>query len=618
MMDSSAAGSGSCAEGSSAHTALAVYFLRSPDAIRKKKISAETVSRKFPYVIDGWMHGAREVTLSTAQRHNLEVLPAAPALSGSACKTDSRRGARFSLAGSTLFVMGASLGAALLGFLREAVNAKYYGTQWQMDTFLAASVIPTILFGVFNGALVGALVPTFSEYVADQRSDEAWRLASTIANLLGLIMLACAILGYVLAPWYVPLVAHGFPKPQMDVAIRMTRLLMPSIVAVALAGVLSGILNAFRRFRAAAIVGIVLNIVTIATVIVLNHRFGIYALVYGTALGLVAQLVVQIPSFLSLGGYRPVIDLRHPGLKKMLSLLGPIAVGSAAEQAALFFNRFFASTLPVGYLAGMNYASKLANFPQQIFAVAIATVIYPLLAMHFAQENREAVARSAITGLRLVNFITIPSVCALIVLAHPIVQTLFQRGSFGVSSVDLTAGLLPYAAAALPAIGAGIVLTRCLFACRQTAWPVGITVCTVVLNVMLSIIWLPAQGARGLLLANAVSQTLQMIALLLLVARLISDVDWKELLGSVLKIAASALVMVGALQGLSWLGVAAQTTLAARAGFLFAEVAVGALVFLAVSRALAVDELSLAWDAILARFERNVLPPPEAGEAPLA
>jgi len=108
----------------------------------------------------------------------------------------------------------------------------------------------------------------------------------------------------------------------MDVAIRMTRLLMPSIFGVALAGVLSGILNAFRRFRAAAIVGIVLNLVTITTVIALNHRFGIFALVFGTALGLVAQLIVQIPSFLSLGGYRPVIDLHHPGLKKMLSLLG--------------------------------------------------------------------------------------------------------------------------------------------------------------------------------------------------------------------------------------------------------------------------------------------------------
>ena len=111
-------------------------------------------------------------------------------------------------------------------------------------------------------------------------------------------------------------------------------------------------------------------------------------------------------------------------------LLGPIIVGSAAGQLALFFDRFFASTLAPGYIAGMNYATKLVNFPQQIFAAAIATVIFPLLAAQFARENRRGVARSVVTGLRLVNFITIPSVCALIVLAHPMVQALFERGTF--------------------------------------------------------------------------------------------------------------------------------------------------------------------------------------------
>ncbi len=94
----------------------------------------------------------------------------------------------------------------------------------------------------------------------------------------------------------------------------------------------------------------------------------------------------------------------------------------------------------------MNYVTKLVNFPQQIFAAAIATVIFPLLAAQFARKNRAGVARSAVTGLRLVNFITIPSVCALIVLAHPMVQTLFERGAFGPAHRTLRAGLLPYAA----------------------------------------------------------------------------------------------------------------------------------------------------------------------------
>ena len=148
--------------------------------------------------------------------------------------------------------------------MREVVNARYYGTRWEMDTFLAAATIPTILFGVFNGALVSALVPTFSEYFAHRKEDEAWRLASTTLNLLAIVLTACAVVGFFTAKWYVPIIAHGFPAPQMGVAIRMTRWLMPSIVAVSLSGVLSAMLNAYHRFRSAALVGVAVNVVTIA------------------------------------------------------------------------------------------------------------------------------------------------------------------------------------------------------------------------------------------------------------------------------------------------------------------------------------------------------------------
>jgi putative peptidoglycan lipid II flippase len=509
----------------------------------------------------------------------------------------------------------------LLGFSREVVSARYYGTRWEMDTFLAAATIPTILFGVFNGALVSALVPTFSEYLAHRKEDEAWRLASTVLNVLAILLTTCALIGFFTARWYVPLIAHGFPAPQMSVAIRMTRWLMPSIVAVSLSGVLSAMLNAYHRFRATALVGVAVNVVTIACVVLLTHNManmGIYALVLGTTLGLIAQMLVQLPSFLSIGKYRLIIDLHHPGLPKIWVLLGPIIVGSAAGQLALFFDRFFASTLAPGYIAGMNYATKLVNFPQQVFAAAIATVIFPLLAAQFARENRRGVARSVVTGLRLVNFITIPSVCALIVLAHPMVQALFERGTFQASATDLTSGLLPYAAFGLVALAANVVLTRCCFACRETLWPVTISVGTVIVNVLLSLAWLPSLGARGLLLANSLSQSMQAILLLIVIARLVSGIDWGALLLSAGKVALSSIAMLLALGWIGALGVTPEASLASRAWFLLGQIAIGGTVFVAVARMLGVEELELAWRTIVAKFERNLLSPPENREAPIA
>jgi putative peptidoglycan lipid II flippase len=522
------------------------------------------------------------------------------------------------LAGSALFVIAATLGSTLLGFFREVVNAQYYGTQWEMDTFLAAAVIPTILFGVFNGALLSALVPTFTEYIANGRDDEGWRLANTIINALFIILSVCAVLGWIFAPLYVPLIAHGFPAPQMGVAVRMTRWLMPSIIAVSMAGVFSAILNAHERFRAASLTGIALNAVTIACVIVLNHKYGIYALVLGTALGLFAQMLIQVPALLLTRRYRLTLDLRHPGLGRMWGMLGPIIVGSAAGQIAIFFDRYFASTLSPGYMAGMNYATKVVNFPQQIFAAAIATVIFPLLASQFARENRLAVGKSVIMGLRLVNFITIPSVCALLVLAFPIVQTLFERGTFRASATQLCAGLLPYAAVGLVALAANVVLTRCAFACKETSWTVGISVFTVVVNVLLSVLWLPTLGARGLLLANSISQSMQAIMLLILVRRLVHRLDWRTLGASAVKIGASSAVMVGALHWIAALGVHPDASFTSRAWFLFGQLAIGALAFIAAARLLDVEELGIAAGLIMQKFERNLPIPPENREAPIA
>lgn len=523
-----------------------------------------------------------------------------------------------SLASSTFFVIGATLASTVLGFGREVVNAKFYGTQWEMDTFLAAATVPTILFGVFNGALVSALVPTFSDYIVKGHEDDAWLLGNTILNFLAILLTVCAIVGYIAAPWYVPIIAHGFPPAQLGVAIHMTRCLMPSIVAVSLSGVLSAMLNAYHRFRSAALTGIAINVITIATVMLLDHKYGIFALVFGTAWGLFAQLIVQMPSFLRIGKYRFIIDLHHPGLKKMWTMLGPIIIGSAAGQLAIFFDRFFASTLPPGYMAGINYATKLVNFPQQIFAAAIATVIFPLLAAQFAKENRRGVARSAVLGLRLVTFITVPSVCALVALAHPMIQTLFERGTFGPQATDLTAALVPYAAIGLVALAANVVLTRCCFACRETAMPVAISVIAVLVNVVLSMLWLPSLGARGLLLANSISQMLQAVLLLLLVARLVRGIDWRSLNFSVGRVALASVAMYAALHWIAALGVIPQASLASRGWFLFGQIAIGGAVFLAAARILGVEELDIAWNTILTKFRQNLISPPENRDAPIA
>lgn len=506
--------------------------------------------------------------------------------------------------------MGAMLASMGLGFAREVVTARFFGASWQLDAYLAALVVPTILFGVFNGALVSALVPVFSHYVATRREREAVTLSTTLITVISAVLAAAAALGWWFAPAYVPLIVH-FPHDRLALTVELTRWLMPTIVATSLSGIVAAMLNAHNRFAAAALQGVALNITVIVLVQTCFVPLGIYALVAGTSLGYFAQLAVQVPAFLALGGGRWVVDVRHPGLGRVWTTLAPVAVGSAAGQVALFFDRFFASGLNEGSISGMNYAVKVVGFPQQLFVTAIATVIFPLLANHFAHSNRAGMRRSVATGLKLVIFLTVPSALGLIMLAGPIVRTLFERGAFTAEATVLCASLLPYAAAGLVALAANVILTRCTFACRQEHATVAVSVGTVLLNVLLSVLWLPSLGARGLLLANTVSQTLQSIALGVVVWRVVGGFDLVAVGRSFLRVLGCSSLMVAALSMVQKFEPPIPGGELARIVSLGEHLVFGAALFLGLARLFDSEEVHLAIELLVKRQRpRELFPLP--------
>jgi putative peptidoglycan lipid II flippase len=505
--------------------------------------------------------------------------------------------------------MGATLASTILGFVREVVYAKFYGTSWELDAFLAASVVPVILFGVFNGALVTALVPLFSDYINTDREDEAWHLASTVIVTLLVVLGACAALGALLAPAYVPDIARFAPK-HVHTAIEMTRWLMPTIVATSIAGVIGALLNAYHRFGAAALQGVVANVCIIAGVWFAQPHYGAYALVFGALGGAFVSLLALLPTFFSLSRWRFALDLRHPGLIRLFHVLGPIAIGSAAGQIALFFDRYFASQMNEGTIAGMNFAVKVVGFPQQLFVTAIATVIFPLFASQFAVKNRAAMKKSVATGLQMVIFLTLPSAWGLCMLAGPIVQTLFERGAFTPQATVLCAQLLPYAAAGLVALAANVVLSRCLYACGAVRVSIVISVLTVGLNVVLSLIWKGPLGARGLLLANAVSQTLQTVAFVVIAWRALGGFPLRTVTVSLLKVGACSAVMAFALAAVQITRTPPAPSTIARVSNLGEHLLFGAFVFLALARIVDSEELHLAIDLLLRRRPRDLVPLP--------
>jgi len=496
-----------------------------------------------------------------------------------------------SLTTSTIAIMLATLVSMVLGFGREVVNARYFGEQWELDAFLVAAIIPTLVFGVFNGALVSALVPIFSDYFASRNEEAAWRLSSTVINALVIVLAVGAALAWLAAPAITRLFATSWTGPGTDVAVRMTRILMPTIIATSIAGVMQALLNAQHRFRAASLQGVALNVCTIAGVLLLYRRYGIFALVFATAAGLVAQLLVQLPSYIRRCKYRFVMDVHHPGLGALYTMLGPVVVGSAVGQVNLLFDKFFASTLQPGNIAAMQYSTKVVGFPQQLFAVAIATVIFPLLSAQFATRELDSLRHTASTGLRMTALITMPAALGLIVLAQPVIGVLFERGAFTHGDVVRTAGAMQFYAVGLLGIAASIVLTRCFFAMRDSRTPVAIAVGVVVLNVVGSALLVKPFGVNGLASANSFASISEAVLLYIILRRRIG-VPGESIMACIGRVGLTSVIMAAAafvVYRIFWHDAG---TLLQHAASLVAAIAVGAAVFLIVGTSLRVRELA--------------------------
>jgi len=496
------------------------------------------------------------------------------------------------VAGSTVAVMLGTLGSTILGFAREVVNAQYFGERWELDAFLVAAIIPTLVFGVFNGSLVTALVPVFSGYFAKNEPEEAWRLSSTVINVLILVLSACALAGWLAAPLIVHVVAAGFPPNEADVTTHMTRIMMPTIIATSIAGVVQALLNAQQRYRAASLQGMAFNLCAIAGVMLLFKAYGIFGLVFGTAAGAVAQLAVQLPSYLRRCRYQFMMDLQHPGLVQLFAILGPIVVGSAVGQVNLLFDKYFASTLQPGNIAAIQYATKVVGFPQQLFAAAIATVIFPILSAQYASNDQSSLRRTTSIALRMTALITIPAAVGLIVLAQPIISVLFERGEFTQGDLVRTAGAMQFYAVGLLGLAASIVLTRCFFATRDARTPVILATAVMVLNVACSAMLVRPFGINGLASANSISSLTEAAVLVIILRNRIGSVDGQRIGSSVLRIVVAAAVMAGCAWSTNAILWHAAGSIWQHAATLAVDIVLGGAVFFLVGTLLRVRELA--------------------------
>jgi len=507
----------------------------------------------------------------------------------------SRMGAK------AMLVSAATMLSRVLGLIREQIFAALLGASAYADAFVVAFRIPNLLRDLFaEGALSAAFVPTFTDYMKNQGRQQAVRLANVVIGALLVIVGGLTALGIYFAPELVAFMAPGFEQVpgKQELAALCTRIMFPFLPLVSLAAVTMGQLNAQEKFGPPAFASAMFNVMAIAGGLFLffagyREEEAVIGWSIFTLLGGAAQLGVQLPALYRSGfNLRPALDWAEPGLRRIGRLMGPATVGLAATQVNIFVNTIFASQQP-GAPSWLNYAFRLMQLPIGVFGVAIATIATTHLAKRAAERDLAGMQQTLGQGLKLVAFLTLPSMVGLLVLREPIVRLLFQHGRFTAVDTHSTALAVAMYATGLYAYAAVKVVAPAFYALDRSRIAVYASITAVAVNVTLNVLLFPILGFMGLALGTAAGATANFLVLGLAFRRVTGGFQAGALALHLLRIALATLpcglAAWAANQGIeSSLGV---ESIFARVIGVGAGVALGALAFLGACKLLRIAEM---------------------------
>ena len=446
-----------------------------------------------------------------------------------------------SIAKSAGIIGIATLCSRILGFIRDVVIARLFGIYVYAQAFVIAFRIPNLFRDlVGEGATNAAFVPVFSEYSVKRSKEEFWELSNIVLNAMLVILMAITILGIIFSPLIVRLIAPGFvaSPEKLEATIRLNRIIFPYILLVSLAAYSMGVLNSLKHFVVPAFAPCLLNISIIVFAMLFGE--GIKGLATGVLVGGLLQLGVQIPVLYKKGfRFRFTGKFRHPAIKTIGKLMLPRVLSSSIYQLNNFADSIFGSLAWIvgeGGVAVLYFSYRLIQFPLGIFSNALSQAILPTFSTQAAINDHSKIKLTLSWGLRTTFFVMLPASVGFMVLAKPIISTIFGGGRFDLNSSNLTASALLFYSIGLFAYGAIKILQSCFFALKDTVTPTKTAALSLILNVIfISVLMFPLK-IGGIALATSISGIITFFVLFNCLKKRIGDFGIKGIVISFVRI----------------------------------------------------------------------------------
>jgi putative peptidoglycan lipid II flippase len=422
---------------------------------------------------------------------------------------------------SASLISALTIFSRILGYIRDSRIAFLLGAGAAADAYTTAYRIPNLLRRlVGEGAVSAAFIPVFSAYLAEDKKEDAWEFANTMLTVVTIVLTVFTIAGIVLSPLIVRLFASGFGNTpgKLELTAALNRIMFPYIFLISLSALSMGILNSFHKFGPPAFAPVLQNL----TMIVFSFLGGMFGdvtrtLAVGVVVGGALQLAIQVPALLKSGWrIRFRLDFSHPGVRRVAKLMIPIIFGIGIVQVNVLVDTQFASYLEQGSVTAIYIADRVMELVLGAYAVALSTVILPLLSRQAALRQMDEMKTTLNFATRLILFITFPATVGLILLRREIIEVLFQHGDFSAASTALTAWALPFFAIGLSAFSMVKVIVPAFYALQDTRTPVKIAFIAMFLNIGLNFLFFRPLRNGGPALATSASAFFNSLSLLVI------------------------------------------------------------------------------------------------------
>lgn len=401
----------------------------------------------------------------------------------------------------------------VLGLVRDIVIARVFGTTDAADAFFLANKIPNFMRRLFaEGAFNQAFVPILSEYRSKRSHGDVQQLLNAVSGSLGGFLLLVTVIVIVAAPYVAIPIAFGWYNDEVEkfaLFVEMLRITFPYLLLISMTALCGAILNSYGRFAVPAITPALLNVSLIACSFLLTPymREPELALAWGVLIAGIAQLMFQLPFLARMKLLpKPGKSQDKEGVDRIKRLMVPALFGVSVSQINLLLDTVIASFLVTGSVSWLYYSDRLMELPLGTFGIAIAIVVLPSLSRKHAEASLDEFRDTLDWALRLVCLIAIPATLGLILIAEPLLITLFLSENFSQADVLSSSGSLRAYAIGLLAFMAIKIFAPGYYARQNTTTPVRIGIVAMTTNMILNIVFFLNGFAHvGLALATSLA-----------------------------------------------------------------------------------------------------------------